>query len=841
MRKRILAVFILLFSLSVSSPAYASTDVPQAVLNAAKSVVRIEVTTPDGLTSGSGFIISNETDTYIATNYHVVEENVNAISVWAGQTQKIAASVAASDDQRDLAVLKLEQHIEGAPLPFAEKASQGNSVYAIGFPGAADYLSGTQAHTSDQATITDGLISSVRTAQAVENGPEIRILQISAPINAGNSGGPLLNAKGEVFGINSYGVMDAQGIYGAIDISELNTVLKGMNIPLAVKTEANPAAPWYLWGVIGLAGLAVIAVITVILPKKIRSKSKALPLDAYLQRLNRRLDPACAVSMMMPLALQIRDKHNQGAVYLKLFPAHIIVDKSGCKLNPATAQDTFLYPEFASPEQLQGKLSGPRSDTYSFCALLRYMICKSPQAVVVDNADFAPDNQQAEEPAELAALNEILDKGMAEDPSRRFASMQELILELSPFNRGIAAYALQPFGKEKSEKVKVEKQRKLKKHRSKKFKIVFAVITVFVLAVVYFGGNLLLAYTSMKKQDFKSADAYLGNTLFLGGIFKDMRAYIDAGVLLTDKNYDGAAAAFQAMPGYEKASELSQEAQYQKAASLASNGKFDDAIAVYKSLGDYRDSATMIYNTLFRKGSYLLTNDHAYTDALAIFNELINAGFSQAKDMISETYYQWGNDYLNQQDYANAYKTLSQLQKYKDSEKLLGQLKDVLYNLAVDYYRTGQYSTAKDHFNLLGNYLRSKDYLVLIAVHDIKHPFDKLINNSTLWEEFISVVGFEDSANLIEKNNIILNNYLLGRWVNESYYAEFAKGDKTIISVMESNIPGENYDHFLAICDGAFDFFYNSVRESFGYKILTGDSFILYSYITGKSYTLKRS
>lgn len=64
----------------------------------------------------------------------------------------------------------------------------------------------------------------------VDYGPNIRVLQINADINPGNSGGPLLNRYGQVLGTNTYGVLDAQGIMGAISVSELIAFIEDNNL-----------------------------------------------------------------------------------------------------------------------------------------------------------------------------------------------------------------------------------------------------------------------------------------------------------------------------------------------------------------------------------------------------------------------------------------------------------------------------------------------------------------------------------------------------------------------------------------------------------------------------------
>jgi hypothetical protein len=138
------------------------------------------------------------------------------------------------------------------------------AVYALGFPAAADVLSGSEAHSGDAITITDGLISAIRTTQMIDFGPEVKLLQISAAINSGNSGGPLLNGSGEVIGINTLGITNAEGIYGAIDVSELLPLLEQNGITPAVPAEPQPEpvniTPYIIAGAVVLLIAAAVVV-----------------------------------------------------------------------------------------------------------------------------------------------------------------------------------------------------------------------------------------------------------------------------------------------------------------------------------------------------------------------------------------------------------------------------------------------------------------------------------------------------------------------------------------------------------------------------------------------------
>lgn len=259
----------ILLALSLSVTAVAVTAVPEAVLKEINSVVRIFAEYPDGYATGSGFVIlSDQEQTLIATNYHVVEENPYSISVWVGEEETVSASIVAYTSQKDMCILRLEYPVDIASVSLCGSgAKQGAAVYAVGFPSDADYLSDKDAHTGADATITDGIVSALREVTVSGYGTPVKILQINAAINPGNSGGPLFSEKGEVVGINTYGIGDAQGIFGAIAISELIAFAQDSGVALS----GNGGIP--IGVLLAVAGTVLCIGIVVILWKKVQWKT----------------------------------------------------------------------------------------------------------------------------------------------------------------------------------------------------------------------------------------------------------------------------------------------------------------------------------------------------------------------------------------------------------------------------------------------------------------------------------------------------------------------------------------------------------------------------------------
>lgn len=174
------------------------------------------ITALEGL--GSGVIIDKRG--YVLTNNHVVE-GATRIQVTVPGRSPVKGELVGADPASDLAVIR----IRGRDLPVARlgdstRLKVGEPVVAIGNPLGFDN------------TVTTGVVSALgRTIPVEEEGRTIRLeelIQTDASINPGNSGGPLLNARGEVVGINTAIVQEAQGIGFAIPIHLAREVVENL-------------------------------------------------------------------------------------------------------------------------------------------------------------------------------------------------------------------------------------------------------------------------------------------------------------------------------------------------------------------------------------------------------------------------------------------------------------------------------------------------------------------------------------------------------------------------------------------------------------------------------------
>lgn len=141
----------------------------------------------EGLAQGSGFFVSS--DGYVVTNNHVVR-NAREVRVTLDDGKSVEARVVANDPRTDLALLKTKS---GGGYPFVRFAKTeprvGDWVLAVGNPFGFG------------GTVTAGIVSA--RGRNIGEGPYDDFLQIDAPVNRGNSGGPAFNLEGEVVGVNT--------------------------------------------------------------------------------------------------------------------------------------------------------------------------------------------------------------------------------------------------------------------------------------------------------------------------------------------------------------------------------------------------------------------------------------------------------------------------------------------------------------------------------------------------------------------------------------------------------------------------------------------------------------
>lgn len=170
---------------------------------------------------GTGIIISKQG--YVLTNYHVAGNKYTKCYITLEDGKEYTAKVVWNDENLDLSILKINtmREMDYAKLGDSDNIRIGQKVYAIGNPLGAEF----------QKTVTSGIISAVDRTIKIEdedNGMSYmeELIQTDASINSGNSGGPLINKKGEVIGITSIKISGAEGIGFAVPINIVKPIIE---------------------------------------------------------------------------------------------------------------------------------------------------------------------------------------------------------------------------------------------------------------------------------------------------------------------------------------------------------------------------------------------------------------------------------------------------------------------------------------------------------------------------------------------------------------------------------------------------------------------------------------
>ena len=197
---------------------------PAAVVVSTKSVTQgyfMHTQEVEGI--GSGFIINEEG--YILTNYHVID-GAKEVTVTLSDGREVTASVVNYDSDKDIAMIKINEEVKVpgvVELGDSDALQPGEEVVAIGNPLSKELSS----------TLTKGIISALNRNVETQSGVSTNLIQTDTAINAGNSGGPLINTKGQVIGINTLKASDgAEGIGFAIPINDVKEKIDSLSKPI---------------------------------------------------------------------------------------------------------------------------------------------------------------------------------------------------------------------------------------------------------------------------------------------------------------------------------------------------------------------------------------------------------------------------------------------------------------------------------------------------------------------------------------------------------------------------------------------------------------------------------
>lgn len=243
MKKKQLMLLVLLLAGNVTARA---ADVEK--MDA--SVVRIIVEVGDDFSTGSGVIVSSQG--VVLTNAHVVEDyrRIMVITGSGDDYERYNAKLLWRDRNKDIALLQVSEINRPPAVIVSGKPQKGSKVFAIGFPSIADDLS--SGNSLIESTISEGVIGRIVSAPITENSNKVELIQHSAPINAGNSGGGLFNSCGQLIGINTfiakatierdgddYVVSQNSGMGVAVSIVEVQKAFENIGIEISYTSACD--------------------------------------------------------------------------------------------------------------------------------------------------------------------------------------------------------------------------------------------------------------------------------------------------------------------------------------------------------------------------------------------------------------------------------------------------------------------------------------------------------------------------------------------------------------------------------------------------------------------------
>ena len=511
--------------------------------------------------------------------------------------------------------------------------------------------------------------------------------------------------------------------------------------------------------------------------KKAKAEKNTVTFREYVERSGAFATPEAAVSVLMPVANELRAMHEAGRAHLELSPESVYVENGGLRLREPTGSAAPV-PGFAAPEIYGGGDCGEVSDVYSFCALLRYAVDgKAPEDAITRasaGTGTLPPAYAYAEAYSVTSIRRITEKGMRSDPDKRYGTMQELIYDLMPFNR-MQGWKL-PAGKP-ARAAKTARRRRVRRP------VLAAVLGLFGVAVLLLGvlyGGYIRSLALTMKGRFSEAWKVIPLHQVVKVIDSNYPDYVRAGMAYEKGDFADAAERFAGLGSYRKSEELRLEALYRQAAVLAESGDYDGAMELYAELAenDYGNSSALARDMLYRKAERMLEEEN-YEEAYTVFTSLAEARHADAAEMADETLLKWAHALADDGDLLGAYGVVKRLSG--SGTDYAATVMRRLYAEAQDRYRDGEYAAAAERFAALSPYADSERYLVLMQCRN----FDLLRKDErTSWESMpgaeylgesrfssaedviealLGLIEFEDARTILTDRFTV--EYLQGRWV----------------------------------------------------------------------------
>jgi len=281
MRTKATKVFSLILTIILISAILAPVAMANSKVNdARRSILRVVAVGDYGIYTGSAFVIAQSGQvTTLVTNLHIVSGQSQVLIIPDNISGSwIPATVTFLPDGLDLALLTTTTGLANRPvLPLsrAETAAAADAVYALGFPGAADDVLDDWdmlLSSTEDVTITNGVVG--RNPIELDNG--VRAIQSNVPVTYGNSGGPLLNERAEVVGVNTW--IYAEGAYQnsySIHIDYIIDECIQRGIPYVAGGGNFFTQYWWLLAIIG--GVVALGILAIVLGMSQSKRNAARP------------------------------------------------------------------------------------------------------------------------------------------------------------------------------------------------------------------------------------------------------------------------------------------------------------------------------------------------------------------------------------------------------------------------------------------------------------------------------------------------------------------------------------------------------------------------------------
>jgi Flp pilus assembly protein TadD len=229
-----LSIISILATILIPTPCHADAD--KIYKENEKAVVVVVVYDGEGraIRQGSGFIVRE--GGVIVTNHHVIS-NARSIKIKTGSKVFNVEGIINLDKENDIAILKVDaNNLPTVTIGDADKSSIGEKVYVISSPQGLEN------------TVSDGILSGKR-----EIAPNIKILQMTASVSSGSSGGAVFNENGEVIGIATLLLKDSQNLNFAIPVNVIKGKISGEKLTAIGESQIddyeNTAEYWFYRGV----------------------------------------------------------------------------------------------------------------------------------------------------------------------------------------------------------------------------------------------------------------------------------------------------------------------------------------------------------------------------------------------------------------------------------------------------------------------------------------------------------------------------------------------------------------------------------------------------------------